>query len=94
MTSIRRAAGIVGALRLSELRRMPYSEYLRSREWQATRKRVLRWAGAHCQDCHKRAKPLEVHHLSYARRGEELATDLIAVCRDCHQKRHNKLKEV
>jgi len=33
---------------------------------------------------------LHVHHISYARLGREQADDLIALCKDCHDRVHDK----
>jgi protein-arginine kinase activator protein McsA len=40
-----------------------------------------------CQRCHK-APATEVHHLTYARVFNELATDLLPVCSTCHRNIH------
>lgn len=60
-----------------------YHAYLASDAWQRKRKAVLRRAKYRCERCHQ-AKPLDVHHLSYARFGHEDMADLRALCRDCH----------
>ncbi len=60
-----------------------YLQYLASEDWQRKRKAVLRRAGYRCERCRK-AKPLDIHHLTYARFGNEDLEDLRALCRDCH----------
>jgi 5-methylcytosine-specific restriction endonuclease McrA len=60
-----------------------YHAYLSSEAWQRKRKAVLRRAGYRCERCHA-AKPLDIHHLTYARFGNEEMDDLRALCRDCH----------
>jgi 5-methylcytosine-specific restriction endonuclease McrA len=73
------------------LRRWRYRRYLRSAHWRALRKQVLRRAGGRCEAC-GRAGRLDVHHLTYARRGNELLGDLQALCRDCHDKAHGNAR--
>jgi hypothetical protein len=77
--------------RLRELRSMPYQEYLKTPEWQARRERHLRAVGYRCQLCNVANVPLEVHHRPYERRGEELFTDLLALCPKCHSLFHKLL---
>ena len=74
--------------RLQELKTMPYEEYLKTPEWQARRKQHLRSVGYRCQVCNATGVPLDVHHRTYERRGEEHYKDLIALCRDCHELFH------
>jgi 5-methylcytosine-specific restriction endonuclease McrA len=33
-------------------------------------------------------RAVEVHHLTYERLGEERLTDLVALCRSCHEREH------
>lgn len=70
---------------------LKYREYLKSPEWQRRRRHALQRADFLCQNCNKRDKRLEVHHLTYARRGHELPTDLIVLCRACHEAFHEML---
>lgn len=67
-----------------DTRTMPYRDYLQTPEWQATRGSALRRAGYRCQLCNGRDGPLDVHHRTYARRGNEAAEDVIVLCRTCH----------
>jgi 5-methylcytosine-specific restriction endonuclease McrA len=66
---------------------MPYSAYLETDHWQAVRARALRRAGRRCQICGARGR-LDVHHNTYVRRGRELNSDVVALCRDCHDLYH------
>jgi hypothetical protein len=68
-------------------RSMRYEWYLQSDDWKAARKSAHRRAGGKCQACNS-DKALEVHHRTYERRGEELASDLLVLCRRCHQAVH------
>ena len=70
--------------RLEQLRKMPYREYLQTPEWQKKRRRQLFLANYRCQVCNTSEGKLEVHHRTYARRGNELPSDLIVLCEKCH----------
>jgi len=63
-----------------------YARYLNSVDWLRFRVTVLVLAGFHCADCPDEAS--EVHHLNYQRVGSELLTDVVPLCRDCHESRH------
>lgn len=76
--------------RLLELKTMPYSEYLKTQEWQVRRKQHLKSAGYRCQVCNSKGVVLDVHHRTYERRGTENYKDLIALCRDCHRLFHKE----
>jgi hypothetical protein len=71
--------------RLNDLRSMPYRDYLRTPEWQERRARHLKSAGFRCQLCNFGGKRLDVHHRTYARRGQEYFKDLIVLCEACHE---------
>jgi 5-methylcytosine-specific restriction endonuclease McrA len=79
------------AERLAELRAMDYrTEYLKSPEWRRTRLSTLCAVGHRCQACGAYDRHLDVHHLSYARLGEEQPADLAALCRRCHVRQHER----
>lgn len=69
-----------------------YHEYLQSLEWKDRRDDKLWEAGYRCSMCGASGYDirLEVHHLTYERVGHELPSDLMVLCRTCHQKRHSK----
>jgi hypothetical protein len=67
--------------------REEYQEYLKSEHWQEMRRTVLRDAGGRCQVCNS-SERCEVHHRTYERVGEEYPSDLIVLCRACHEKFH------
>lgn len=69
--------------RLTELRSMPYPEYLLTPEWQIKRQKALRFASFRCQVCNG-AEDLNVHHRTYERLGRERLADLTVLCQDCH----------
>ena len=73
------------------IRRLEYESYIESEIWKKRRQVILerdRWI---CQGCLHR-KAVDVHHLTYDRLGDELAFDLISLCRQCHDKAHGKLQ--
>jgi Mrr N-terminal domain len=76
--------------RLAELRTMPYKDYLRSREWQRTRAAALLRVGNCCSLDVTHTEHLDVHHRTYERRGEELASDLVVLCHLCHWLHHEQ----
>lgn len=66
-----------------------YQAYLCSREWAEKRKAVRNRANGLCERC--RALPMAaVHHLTYARKYDELLEDLQAICQPCHDFTHGK----
>ena len=75
--------------RVSQLRRMPYREYLETPDWRERRRRHLLSAGNACQVCNATGVELHVHHRTYERLGEERYQDLIVLCRQCHQVFHD-----
>lgn len=75
-------------LRKLELKDMPYQEYLQTPEWQEKRKRALKKSDYRCQVCNTNSEQLNVHHRTYERRGDEIDSDLIVLCRSCHEKFH------
>lgn len=76
--------------KIKKLKRMPYNEYLKTPHWELARSAVLKRDENRCADCgkSKEERPLEVHHITYIRRGKENLDDLMTLCRDCHQERH------
>ena len=83
-------AAVIKALRRRRTKRDFYQTYLGSAAWKAQAKAARARAGHRCTRC-KRAGPLDVHHLTYARLGHELPEDLVAVCHACHWALHGKV---
>jgi hypothetical protein len=71
---------------------MNYYEYIKSPEWKNKREWALKFADYKCQVC-RSVKNLNVHHSTYQNLGEEKPGDIIVLCKDCHEKFHNKLPE-
>lgn len=65
-----------------------YRAYLHSPEWQARRHATLKAAGLKCQMCGTPAfgSGLDVHHRTYQNLGCEPLSDLVALCRPCHER--------
>lgn len=74
--------------RISDLKSMPYSEYLKTPEWQMVRKQQLKRSGFRCQVCNRNNRILNVHHRTYDNLGEESYKDLIVLCNECHKLFH------
>lgn len=69
------------------MRNRSYEEYLRSGEWKHKREIARRRALGRCEFCG--GAMAHVHHVRYPKRlGDEPLSDLIAVCKSCHDKSH------
>lgn len=68
------------------LARLPYSLYLRTEHWKRTRTLALDRYGSACVLCN--ATPVNVHHRTYERLGNERLDDLIVLCEPCHRRHH------
>ena len=66
---------------------MKYEQYILSSDWKKRREWTLIFWGHRCALCFS-TKNIEVHHRTYERLGNELITDLIVLCDDCHAKHH------
>jgi len=73
----------------SPARKAEYAAYLQSDHWKDIRQRALVRDRFLCQGC-LRDKATEVHHLTYAHRGDELLFELISLCDPCHERAHSK----
>lgn len=66
-----------------------YGRYLASREWALKKNAVRERSGGICERC-KIRPAVNVHHQTYERIGREELTDLIDLCRQCHDFEHGK----
>ena len=77
-------------------RRCKYEGYLLSQAWYEKRKLKLFNSDYTCEKCgycsYKsiEERPLDVHHKTYERLGNELPGDLMVLCRKCHGENHQK----
>ena len=62
--------------------------YINSSQWNTLRKHILKRDNYTCQSCRSQGIPLEVHHISYSNFMQEKDTDLISLCRECHERQH------
>lgn len=69
-----------------------YREYLQSPHWQGIKEYALLRANYRCQLCNSTGL-LDVHHRTYENKGVEDHNDVIALCRRCHSKFHDKEQE-
>jgi excisionase family DNA binding protein len=70
-----------------------YKVYMDSPEWKIRRQLFLSRDGYRCRLCHQPhtvSDPLQVHHATYDRVGNESDLDCISLCGSCHQLFHRK----
>lgn len=82
------SAGRLYAADAEGLRSLHYSDYLETEHWRMVRSAALDRSGHACQVCKARGD-LHVHHNTYERRGEEVDSDVIVLCADCHALFHS-----
>lgn len=65
---------------------LSYTEFLQTKYWSNTRRKILKRDGYRCVCC-KSINQLQVHHLNYKHLGKEHMhlDDLTTVCRECHK---------
>ena len=79
----------------SYISREQYLDYLKSDEWKAKAEARRKIDKGICQLCRKESNMLEVHHLSYFHiQNEDIYTDLVSLCPDCHEKIHKMMCRV
>lgn len=66
-----------------------HDAYLCTPQWESLRDRVRLRAGGLCEGCRQR-NGLQAHHLTYVRWKRELLIDLAWLCKDCHDRAHEK----
>ncbi len=70
-----------------------YKRYIRSPQWELKkqeRMKIDNFACVMCGRSREHCRTLQVHHITYARLGNEnVLTDLCTVCGSCHKKLHN-----
>lgn len=80
----------VGKLRNTEFNKEDKKKYMRSPEWDIIRTAVKNRDNNQCVVCSSN-KRLEAHHITYKRLGNEKLSDLITLCRNCHQAIHDRI---
>lgn len=75
-----------------------YEVYLKSQEWREKCEQRRAIDGGRCVVCGCKGTPnneLEVHHISYRAIGhEDVFTDLVTLCRNCHKNAHLLMNRV
>lgn len=64
-----------------------YTDYIQSQKWQRQRNNRMAIDNNECKLCFSKAK-LHVHHITYDNFGNEPMSELITVCKSCHEKIH------
>lgn len=64
-----------------------FYQYIKTQAWEEMRQKVFRRDGFRCVVCGEE-KNLNVHHLTYENLGAEKVSDMITLCRTCHQGIH------
>ncbi len=64
-----------------------YNTYIRSWVWNAVKKSYFTRNKKVCAACNA-SSYIVLHHINYGRLGKELDSDLIALCRGCHNELH------
>lgn len=77
------------------VRRTKYEGYLNSQTWKNIRYAKLVSVDFKCEACNYgeyefQEGPIDVHHKTYERLGDERMSDLEVLCRPCHEKRHGR----
>ena len=68
--------------------KIDHHEYLKTEAWQERRFNTFKRDGFQCVCCGA-AKNLEAHHITYKNLGAELQSDLVTLCRKCHEDIHS-----
>lgn len=70
---------------------MTYNEYINSPEWENLRERKFLQVGRQCEACQWNRPPLECHHLEYRNLIDCNPSDLLVLCKRCHNRLHDWL---
>ena len=76
----------------SQKKRRVYQKYLRSIEWKSFRERVLNLRGKKCQYCSDTENQIHINHIHYNNFTEERLEDVLVLCKDCHIRLHDEVK--
>jgi hypothetical protein len=67
-----------------------YDQYMKSAQWRNISDLMKKLARFRCAHCGQGSTTLEVHHLTYERFGCERMSDLVVLCKPCHEKADKK----
>jgi len=62
-------------------------------QWQCRRSEPILRDKFRCQRC-GRERRLQIHHLSYAHLGDEYPSEIVSLCRSCHEKVREEERDV
>lgn len=62
-----------------------YKHYLKGPRWAAKRELWFNTFGKYCRACGTTRGPIQLHHMTYERLGNERLGDLVALCSNCHK---------
>lgn len=87
--SAKRVGDFLRASPATQTHRSSYLAYIRSPEWRSRREWIMARDDGFCP-CGAKAE--HVHHKTYERLGNELPSDLVAVCEPCHVRIHQLVR--
>lgn len=67
-----------------------YEAYLHSPQWREMRDRIIRERQGRCEGCGLAHRELHLHHKTYVRLYDEVDSDMILLCPDCHDGMHGR----
>lgn len=71
--------------------RAQYQDYLQTEHWRVKRAAALAHYGRKCYLCGVSGDvQIDIHHNDYTRLGGEKMSDLVPLCRDCHERHHRE----
>jgi hypothetical protein len=73
--------------------RSGYAEYLESNHWRGFRARYLAVYKPTCRKC-RSSEGIELHHVTYARLGNERPDDIEPLCRKHHEAHHEMIRRI
>jgi len=68
--------------------RQQKKDHLQSEYWSKLKVAKLQQCGNYCEKCGKLSKHLDLHHKTYIRLGFEDISNVILLCRTCHEHQH------
>lgn len=71
--------------------KIKYEDYLKSKEWKTKREKIAQERNYICEKCKKQIiKGYHIHHINYDNFGNEKESDLMFLCKKCHEKIHHR----
>lgn len=77
---------------ISTAKRLDYTNYINSAEWQAVRLKAFEHYGKKCTKCGSE-NLLHVHHNTYKNFKHEKMKDLNVLCKECHMALHDRINK-